>query len=71
MSFWSAALITAVACLVFNFIYLRLFTDGTLRIDKSDPKKDRYRLDIDNLDGLSKRKRIVIRIDNNADLSQK
>lgn len=71
MSFWVAALITAVACLVFNFIYLRLFTDGTLNIDVSDPEKDLYRLDINDLDSLSKKKRIIIKINVNSDLSQK
>lgn len=44
---------------------------GVLRIDRSNPKKDLYRLDIDDLSRLSKKKRIVLKVDNNADLSQK
>lgn len=44
---------------------------GTLRIDHSNPEKDVYRFDIDDLDGLSKKKRIVLKVDNNANLSQK
>lgn len=71
MSFWSAALITAVACLVFNFIYLRLFTDGTLQIDTSNPGKDVYKIVINDLDSLSKKKRIVIKVDTDVDLSHK
>ena len=45
MGFWFPVLMTAVSCLVFNFLYLKLFVDGTLRIDHSDPEKDVYRFD--------------------------
>lgn len=44
---------------------------GTLRIDHSNPEKDIYRFDIDDFDSLSKQKQIVMKIDNNADLSPK
>ena len=45
---------------------------GTLRIDRTDPEKDLYRIDIDgNFDNISKEKRIILKVDNNADLSQK
>ena len=44
---------------------------GTLRIDHSNPEKDVYRFDVDDIDKLSKKKRIVLKVDNNADLSQK
>ena len=71
MGFWLPALITVVSCLTFNFLYFRLFVDGTLRIDHSNPEKDVYRFDIDDLDSLCKKKRIIIRVDNRADLSQK
>ena len=47
-----------------------LFTFGTLKIDRSDPEKEKYRLCIDNLDKLAKKKRITFKIDNHADLSQ-
>ena len=43
---------------------------GTLKIDHSNPEKDIYRFEIDNLDKLNKRRRVILRIDNNADLSQ-
>lgn len=42
---------------------------GTLKIDHSNPAKDIYRLEIDNFDELSERRRIALRVDNNADLS--
>lgn len=44
---------------------------GTLRIDHSDPKKDIYRIEIDNLDKLNKKYYVELKIDHNADLSQK
>lgn len=43
---------------------------GTLKIDHSNPAKDVYRIDIKDLDTISRRKRIVLKVDNNADLSQ-
>ena len=44
---------------------------GTLRIDHSNPEKDIYRMEFeDDLDKLGKKKRVILKIDNNADLSQ-
>lgn len=53
-----------------------LFSDllraqGTLRIDHSNPEKDVYLFEINSLDTISKKKRIVLKIDHNANLSQK
>lgn len=45
--------------------------DGVIRIDQSNPEKDIYRLDIDDIDKLSKKKRILLKVDVHADLSQK
>ena len=61
-----AALLSSIA----TFIALR-FRCGTgiLRIDHSNPNKDLYRFDVDDLDKLNKKKRIVLTIDHNADLS--
>ena len=44
---------------------------GVIKIDHSDPGKDIYRLELKELDDLPKRKYIVLKVDNNADLSQK
>lgn len=44
---------------------------GTLRIDHSNPTKDVYRFEIDDFEDLRKRKRIILDVDNDADLSQK
>lgn len=44
---------------------------GVLRIDRTDQNKEIYRFDVGDLETLSKRKRLILRIDNHADLSQK
>lgn len=44
---------------------------GVLKIDHSDPNKDMYRLEIDDLNKLSNKTYVVLTIDNDADLSQK
>ena len=46
-------------------------SEGTLRIDHSNLEKDIYRIEIVDLDRLSKKKHVVLKVDNNADLSQK
>ena len=61
-----------VGSIVSNIIFfIRYRTVGTLRIDHSDPEKDVYRIEIDDLDGLSNKKRVILKVDNNANLSQK
>lgn len=46
-------------------------SSGTLRIDRSDPEKDIYRLDIDDdLSKLHTKRRITLNVDSDADLSQ-
>ena len=45
-------------------------TYGTLEIDKSNPRTDVYRIYLNDLDILSKKKYIRLKVDANADLSQ-
>lgn len=59
-----------VGCIICGLISLFRRASGTLRIDQSDPEKDIYRIDIDDLDNLAKKKRVVLKVDPNADLSQ-
>lgn len=40
--------------------------DGTLVIDQTNPNKDVIRFDIDNLDILYKKKKIVLKVDKRA-----
>ena len=44
---------------------------GTLKIDHSNPDKDVYRFEIDDLDALSTKKKVTLKVDNKADLSRK
>ena len=45
-------------------------TDGTLKIDTSDPEKDVYRIDLDSsLDTLACKKKVVLIVDTKANLS--
>lgn len=65
----AGVLVGIIASYVFQVVQTAY---GTLRIDHTDPEKDLYRIDIDgNFDNISKEKRIVLKVDNNADLSQK
>lgn len=63
--YWATGVIVG-----FVLTYIFYKPVGTLMIDHSNPAKDVYRFAIDNLDGLSKKKRIVLKVDNNADLSR-
>lgn len=60
-----------IGSIISNIIFYVRSSSGTLRIDHSNPEKDVYRLEIDNLYKLSKKKRVILKIDNNAALSQK
>lgn len=55
-----------IACIV----HLLRGVSGTLKIDRHDPEKDVYRLEIDDLDSIPKKKHIVLKVDAKADLSQ-
>lgn len=46
-------------------------SSGVLRIDHTNPEKDVYRLEINDLYNLDRKKKIILRIDTHADLSQK
>ena len=58
----------SIANVIFGVYYK---PEGTLRIDHSNLEKDIYRIDIEDLDKLSKKKVVMLTIDNNAHLSQK
>ena len=54
-----------------SFICFCFMAGGPLKIDHSDPEKHLYRFEIDDLDDLSKKKRVILSIEHDADLSQK
>ena len=53
-----------------SFLTWRLLA-GTIRVDWTDPEKDIYRIELDNLGLLEKRRWILLKVDRHADLSQK
>lgn len=67
---WSAVGVF-IGSIVSNIIFYVISSSGTLRIDHTNPEKDVYRIEIDDLDKLSRKKRVVLKVDNYADLSQK
>ena len=60
-----------IGSVITSFIYSIKTSYGTLRIDHSNPEKDVYRFDVDDIDELSNKKRIVLKVDNNAIISHK
>lgn len=62
-------IVNVVFFLVLSRMYLKV--DGVLRIDRSDKNKDLYLFEVKDIDKLANRKKITIRVDNKADLSQK
>lgn len=60
-----------IGSLITNIVYLAKRASGTLRIDHANPEKDIYRIEIDDLDKLSKKTQVILKVDNHADLSQK
>lgn len=44
---------------------------GVLKIDRHNPDKDLYFLEINKLEDLSKSKEILLKVDNDADLTRK
>lgn len=73
MLVWIIRILAGVIVWISAYIWFSMRSvQGTLRIDHSDPEKDVYRLEISNLDlnDLSKKKKITLKVDNNADLSR-
>lgn len=69
MYFWLGFVVGAV--LMFLYFRATSKTSGTLRIDRTNPDKDIFRFDVDDLDSLANKKKINLKVDNNAKLSQK
>lgn len=67
-AFFIGALFGSIVYAIIQYVNV---AHGTLRIDHSDPEKDVYRFEIDNLDKLNKKYYVELKIDHNADLSQK
>lgn len=53
-----------LACKLFEEVH------GTLKIDRSNPKKDLYRLEVENLDDLAKKRKVRLKVDTKSKISQ-
>lgn len=67
MIYFVLGLVVGIVIMSIGIYYL---TVGTLRIDQISSDKDLYRFEIDDLDKLSAKQYIVLKVDPNADLSQ-
>ena len=67
--FW--CMVLCILGFVLGLLVANLFKKplGVLKIDKHDPEKDTYRFDIYDFDALESKKKIVLKVDTNADLS--
>ena len=67
---WVPFIVGIIAGIVLAiFIYLACNTVGTLKIDHTSSEKDIYRIEINDLEELNHRSRIVLKVDHDADLS--
>ena len=67
MQYFLGAIIGVIVSWLFSKIR---GVSGALKIDHSNPEKDIYRIELNNLDVLSKKHRVVLKVDNNAKLTQ-
>lgn len=69
---WLYYLLGTINGIILSYIaYTTFGCFGVIKIDHTNPDKDIYRLELKELDNLPKQKYIVLKVDNNADLSQK
>lgn len=69
MEYFMLALGLIVGSLVVLIYYRCVTMSGVLQIDHSDPDKDIYQINLNSLDDLAKKKRVVLKVDNNAKLN--
>lgn len=51
-----------VGAVISNIVRIIWLSDGVLKIDQTDPDKDTYRLEIDDLDILPKKKTVILKV---------
>lgn len=69
MEYFMLVLGLIIGSLVVLICYHCVTISGVLQIDHSDPDKDIYQINLNSLDDLAKKKRVVLKVDNNAKLN--
>lgn len=69
MEYFMLVLGVLIGSLVVLIYYRCVTMSGVLQIDHSDPDKDIYQINLNSLDDLAKKKRVVLKVDNNAKLN--
>ena len=67
LSYIIGALVGSIVTIIFQRAFTKV---GTIKIDRTNPAKDVYRLEVDDLDSLPRKKYILLKVDAKADLSQ-
>ena len=70
MDFAYGVLAAFIFSVIMEIIQAVKTAKGVLRIDRTNPNKETYRFEIDDLDSLAKKKRVVLKVDNKAHISQ-
>lgn len=68
MEYFTFILGLIIGGLIVLIFHHRIAASGELLIDHTDPEKDIYRINVNNLDDLSKKKQVILKVDNNARL---
>lgn len=59
-----------IGSIIIILIYFGQTSMGALKINYTDPEKDVYRIHIDDLVGVEKKKRVMLKVINESDDSQ-
>ena len=68
MEYFTFILGLIIGGLIVLIFHHRITASGELLIDHKEKKKDIYRINVNNLDDLSKKKQVILKVDNNARL---
>ena len=71
MEFVYVLLGVLIGSIISNVAFYIRTASGVLKVDHSNPEKDVYRIEINEFDAFDYKKRILLKVDHNADLSQK
>lgn len=69
MEYFIFVLGLVIGGVIVRILHIRNTAVGVLLIDHSNPEKDIYQINIENLDALSKKKQVVLKVNNSAKLN--